>query len=53
MNGARGKAVRAGPRDGSGEVRIIGGRWRGTRLPVPALPGLRPSSDRARETLFN
>lgn len=36
-----------------GQVRIIGGRWRGTRLPVPALAGLRPSGDRARETLFN
>ncbi|KAF1721088.1 16S rRNA (guanine(966)-N(2))-methyltransferase RsmD [Pseudoxanthomonas wuyuanensis] len=36
-----------------GQIRIIGGRWRGTRLPVPASPGLRPSSDRVRETLFN
>lgn len=37
----------------SGTVRIIGGRWRGRRLPVPDLPGLRPSGDRGRETLFN
>ena len=36
-----------------GSVRIIGGRWRGTRLPVAELAGLRPSSDRVRETLFN
>jgi 16S rRNA (guanine966-N2)-methyltransferase len=36
-----------------GTVRIIGGEWRGTRLPVPDLPGLRPSGDRSRETLFN
>ncbi|WP_454829834.1 16S rRNA (guanine(966)-N(2))-methyltransferase RsmD [Pseudoxanthomonas wuyuanensis] len=36
-----------------GQIRIIGGRWRGTRLAVPASPGLRPSSDRVRETLFN
>ncbi len=36
-----------------GKVRIIGGRWRGTRLPVPAQPGLRPTADRVRETLFN
>ena len=36
-----------------GQVRIIGGRWRNPRLPVPTLPGLRPSSDRVRETLFN
>ena len=36
-----------------GFVRIIGGEWRGRRLPVVDLPGLRPSGDRARETLFN
>lgn len=36
-----------------GFVRIIGGSWRGRRLPVTDLPGLRPSGDRARETLFN
>src|SRR3546814_7864594 len=29
------------------------GRGRGTRLAVPDRPGLRPTSDRARETLFN
>ena len=36
-----------------GAVRIIGGRWRGRRLPVPAVDAVRPSSDRVRETLFN
>jgi 16S rRNA (guanine966-N2)-methyltransferase len=36
-----------------GTVRIIGGKWRGSRLPVPDVPGLRPSGDRGRETLFN
>lgn len=36
-----------------GKVRIIAGRWRGTRLDVPAVVGLRPTSDRVRETLFN
>ena len=41
-------------RDGApGQVRIIGGRWRGTRLPVANAPGLRPTSNRVRETLFN
>lgn len=40
-------------RKGEGQVRIIGGRWRNTRLAVPDLPGLRPTSDRVRETLFN
>lgn len=37
----------------SNQVRIIGGEWRGRRLPVIDLPGLRPSGDRCRETLFN
>lgn len=36
-----------------GKVRLIGGRWRGTRLSVPDVAGLRPTSDRVRETLFN
>jgi 16S rRNA (guanine966-N2)-methyltransferase len=36
-----------------GTVRIIGGEWRGRRLPVPEIEGLRPSGDRCRETLFN
>ncbi|TVQ94874.1 MAG: 16S rRNA (guanine(966)-N(2))-methyltransferase RsmD [Chromatiaceae bacterium] len=38
-----------------GQLRIIGGCWRGRRLPVPAgaHPGLRPTPDRVRETLFN
>ena len=40
-------------RAGSGTVRIIGGRWRGTRLPVADAEGLRPTPDRVRETLFN
>lgn len=34
-------------------VRIIAGDWRGRRLPVADVPGLRPSGDRSRETLFN
>ena len=36
-----------------GEVRIIGGQWKRSKLPVPDAPGLRPTSDRIRETLFN
>jgi 16S rRNA (guanine(966)-N(2))-methyltransferase RsmD len=35
------------------EVRIIGGQWRRSRLPVADAPGLRPTPDRVRETLFN
>ena len=38
---------------GAGEVRIIGGQWKRTRLPVAERPGLRPTPDRVRETLFN
>lgn len=34
-------------------VRIIAGDWRGRRLPVADVQGLRPSGDRSRETLFN
>ena len=34
-------------------VRIIGGGWRGRRVNFPDIPGLRPTPDRVRETLFN
>ncbi len=37
----------------SGEVRIIGGLWKRSKLAVPDLPGLRPTPDRVRETVFN
>src|SRR5437764_1155566 len=35
------------------QVRIIGGQWKRTPLPVADRPGLRPTPDRVRETLFN
>ncbi len=35
------------------EVRIIGGQWKRTKLAVADRPGLRPTPDRVRETLFN
>ena len=41
------------PAGGAGRVRIIAGSLRGSRLEVADLPGLRPTSDRVRETLFN
>lgn len=58
---ARTKARRQGTRRGRrpsgsaypGRIRIIGGRWRSRRLPVAEGPGLRPTPDRVRETLFN
>ncbi len=40
-------------RPASGQVRIISGQWRSRRLPIHDLEGLRPTTDRVRETLFN
>ena len=37
----------------AGEVRIIGGKWRGRKLRFDAQPGLRPTLSRIRETLGN
>jgi 16S rRNA (guanine(966)-N(2))-methyltransferase RsmD len=37
----------------SHEVRIIGGQYKRTKLSVADKPGLRPTPDRVRETLFN
>lgn len=36
-----------------GQLRIIGGQWKRTPIPVHDHPGLRPTPDRVRETLFN
>ncbi|HSV50838.1 MAG TPA: 16S rRNA (guanine(966)-N(2))-methyltransferase RsmD [Burkholderiaceae bacterium] len=44
------------PKAGGGpanQVRIVGGQWKRTLLPVADRPGLRPTPDRVRETLFN
>ncbi|MBX3636025.1 MAG: 16S rRNA (guanine(966)-N(2))-methyltransferase RsmD [Rubrivivax sp.] len=46
---AAGRPAKALP----GEVRLIGGLWKRSKLPVPDRPGLRPTPDRVRETLFN
>ena len=40
-------------RKSENQVRIIGGQWRGRKLNFPDVPGLRPTPDRVRETLFN
>jgi len=37
----------------SNSIRIIAGVWRGRRLPVLDHQGLRPTTDRVRETVFN
>ncbi len=48
---------RGGPSSASGRqrnrLRIVAGRWRGRVLAFPDAPGLRPTGDRVRETLFN
>ena len=36
-----------------GRLRIVAGKWRSRLLPVIDAPGLRPTSERIRETLFN
>lgn len=36
-----------------GQLRIIGGAWRSRRIAIAERPGLRPTPDRVRETLFN
>ena len=51
--GPKDKAVAEAAPKGAGEIRIIGGQWKRTRLPVAQRPGLRPTPDRVRETLFN
>lgn len=40
-------------RHNTNQVRIIAGDWRGRKLTFPNIPGLRPTGDRMRETLFN
>ncbi len=41
------------PSPAGNRVRIIGGAWRRRLVRFPAVPGLRPTPDRVRETLFN
>jgi 16S rRNA (guanine(966)-N(2))-methyltransferase RsmD len=50
--GAGAGALR-GPIKKAGTLRIIGGKWRRSLLPVLDVPGLRPTPDRVRETAFN
>jgi 16S rRNA (guanine966-N2)-methyltransferase len=52
----RAAAKAGGPVKGAAparEVRIVGGQWKRSKLPVADKPGLRPTPDRVRETLFN
>ena len=43
----------ATPERGRGQVRIIGGQWRGRKLHFPQCASVRPTPDRVRETVFN
>ncbi len=47
------KAARQPASAQAGFVRIISGQWRGRKLPVQQVEGLRPTTDRIKETLFN
>lgn len=47
------KPASSGRGGGAHSIRIIGGDWKRTPLPVLDLDGLRPTPDRVRETLFN
>jgi len=53
LRGLQTKAAQAVAKSAAQEVRIIGGQWKRTPLPVPASAGLRPTPSRVRETLFN
>jgi 16S rRNA (guanine966-N2)-methyltransferase len=53
VSGARPRAAGGAQRALPREVRIIGGLWKRSKLPVADRPGLRPTPDRVRETLFN
>ncbi|MGO4809268.1 16S rRNA (guanine(966)-N(2))-methyltransferase RsmD [Cupriavidus sp. 2MCAB6] len=50
---ASGRNSSPSPRQAPAQVRIIGGKWKRTPLPVLHAEGLRPTPDRVRETLFN
>ena len=39
--------------NGGNKLRIIGGEWKGRKLPIADVKGLRPTPDRVRETVFN
>ncbi|MCX4027096.1 16S rRNA (guanine(966)-N(2))-methyltransferase RsmD [Endozoicomonas sp. SM1973] len=53
MKSPRTKSRHAHNKKATSYLRIIGGQWRSRKLTIPDLPGLRPTTDRVRETLFN
>ncbi|MFD2165764.1 16S rRNA (guanine(966)-N(2))-methyltransferase RsmD [Thalassotalea euphylliae] len=52
MNRPR-RAKSSQPQKAHSNIRIIGGKHRGRKLPVLNAEGLRPTTDRVKETLFN
>ena len=42
-----------GVRSADGLVKVLGGMWRGSKIPVIEAPGLRPSASRSRDIMFN
>ncbi|HEX9852055.1 MAG TPA: 16S rRNA (guanine(966)-N(2))-methyltransferase RsmD [Woeseiaceae bacterium] len=52
MAGRRGQG-RTHKKSQPGQLRIVAGKWRSRLVPVADIPGLRPTSARIRETLFN
>jgi 16S rRNA (guanine966-N2)-methyltransferase len=50
---ASSKSKRRSNQAGQSQLRIIGGRWRSRKLAFTPAEGLRPTTDRVRETLFN
>lgn len=53
VKGAQTHAAQKVARTAAQEVRLIGGQWKRSVLPVPVSAGLRPTPGRVRETLFN
>ena len=47
------RTAKAGNKTQPGRLRIVAGKWRSRRLDIADVPGLRPTSERIRETLFN
>lgn len=48
-----GRTARAGNKSQRGRLRIVAGIWRSRLLEIADVPGLRPTAERIRETVFN
>ena len=52
-NSVRKRTAKADKKSQPGRLRIVAGKWRSRLLRIAAVPGLRPTAERIRETLFN